>query len=67
MAVGSQLSRVTLSLTGGQHEEIRYGVASTWLGSDGNADAVALHNCLGRQINTLPRPTFGNPRRRPHT
>jgi hypothetical protein len=45
VALGNQQSRVTLSLTGGQRQEIRNGIAGAWVGQDGTAHATALHNC----------------------
>jgi hypothetical protein len=39
-------SKLILSLTDGQHEEIRSGQTGVWIGPDGKQHAMALHNCL---------------------
>jgi hypothetical protein len=46
VALGNQLSLVTLSLTNGQRQEIRNGALGAWVGADGTAHAAAGHNCL---------------------
>lgn len=44
-ASGVLLSRLVLNLSNGQREEIRNGSAGAWVGTDGTAHAMALHNC----------------------
>ncbi len=39
-------SRVMLDLSTGQRQQIRFGQQGIWEGSDGQAHAMALHNCL---------------------
>ena len=45
LASGNLASRVTLRLTDGQRTEVRNGAAGDWIGTDGTAHAMALHNC----------------------
>ena len=46
VALGNQQSKVTLSLTNGQRQEIRAGTAGVWVGPDGTAHAMASHDCF---------------------
>lgn len=39
-------SNVLFTLSGGQRQEIRNGIAGVWTGNDGQTHAMALHNCL---------------------
>jgi len=45
VARGNAESLLTLSLTGGQRQEVRNGVAGAWTGPDGTAQPMATHNC----------------------
>ena len=44
-AKGNGESRIVLNLTGGTRQEVRNGPAGAWIGADGVAHAMALHNC----------------------
>jgi len=44
-ASGNQQSLVQLNLSGGTREEIRNGPAGAWIGPDGTAHSMAIHNC----------------------
>ena len=44
-ARGNQESLVQLNLSGGTRQEIRNGPAGAWIGPDGTAHSMALHNC----------------------
>jgi hypothetical protein len=46
VALGNQLSSVTLNLTNGQRQEIRNGIAGVWVGPDGTAHNMVSHNCF---------------------
>lgn len=46
VALGNQQSAVTLNLADGQRQEIRNGGAGVWVGADGTAHAMAMHNCF---------------------
>ena len=45
VARGNVQSLLTLSLDGGQRQEIRNGAAGVWVGTDGAPHAMATHNC----------------------
>ena len=44
-ASGNLMSLVQLNLSGGTREEVRNGNAGSWIGPDGTAYSMALHNC----------------------
>ncbi len=44
-ASGSSESKMVLSLSGGQRQEVRNGQAGDWVGPDGQTHSTALHNC----------------------
>jgi hypothetical protein len=44
-ASGNQESLVQLNLSGGSRQEIRNGPAGAWIGPDGTAHSMAIHNC----------------------
>lgn len=46
VALGNQMSSVTLNLTNGQRKEIRSGIQGVWVGADGTNHAIASHNCF---------------------
>jgi hypothetical protein len=46
VARGNVQSLLTLSLDGGQRQEIRNGAAGVWVGTDGAPHAMATHNCF---------------------
>ena len=45
IARGNQQSSLLLNLDAGQREQVRNGAAGYWSGPDGDAHAMALHNC----------------------
>ncbi len=44
-ARGNGMSRVTLSLDGGQRQEVRNGPAGYWVDAEGQQHLMAVHNC----------------------
>ena len=45
VSVPWDMSRVVLNLDNGERQEIRNGRAGAWIGTDGAANSMALHNC----------------------
>jgi len=44
-ASANQQSLVQLNLSGGSRQEIRNGPVGAWIGTDGTAHSMAIHNC----------------------